>query len=321
MTIENKDLKIPSQLKENKLEKKKSKYIPGLAAFYFRPTHPWTKEQAENKYSEILSEDYNIIFYEDCIEGMKKLPSKSIDLVIADPPFGLDFTGKESIYNRDKDLVLEDYHEIEKNEYYEFSKAWISQLPRLMKKTSSAAIISGWTNLTDVLLAIKETDLEIINHNIWFYQFGVFTRNKFVTSHYHILWVVKDPNNYFFNKIEHYPLDVWKIKRKYKRGEKKNGTKLPVKLVSRCIHFLSKPGDLILDPFMGNGTTAVCAKGNYRHFIGFEINKKMEPIINHGLSKIELGGLFTPYSEIDPDIEKLKKKYPRAYKVYLRRKG
>jgi len=321
MTIENKDSKIQSQLKENKLKKKKRNYIPGLAAFYFHPTHPWTREQAENMYLENLSEDYNKIIYEDCMKGMKRLPSKSIDLIIADPPFGLEFTGKESIYNRDKNFVLDGYIEIEQSEYCEFSKAWISELPRLMKKRSSAVIFSGWTNLLDILLAIKDSKLEIINHLIWFYQFGVFTKKKFVTSHYHLLWIAKDLNNYFFNKIEHYPLDIWKIPRKYKRGEKKNGTKLPIKLVSRCIHFLSKPGDLVLDPFMGNGTTAISAKGNFRHFTGFEINKSMESIINHGLLEVETGELFTPYSEIHPNIEKLKKKYPKAYKEYLKKES
>lgn len=303
---------------ENKQTKKK--YIPGLAAFYFKPTHPWDEKDAIRMYEEKYSDQYNKVFYKDCINGMRQLPTESIDLIVADPPFGLDFTGKESIYNRKKDFVLEDYHEINQSEYYNFSKSWISKLPRIMKKTASAAIISGWTNLADVLVAIRESNLVVINHIIWHYQFGVFTQNKLVTSHYHILWVVKDPKSYFFNKIDHYPLDVWKIKRKYKREEKKNGTKLPVELILKIIDFLSKPGDLILDPFMGNGTTAVGAKGNYRYFVGFEINKRMEPIVNLGLSKIKLGGLFTPYSEMEPDIDKLKKKYPKAYKVYKSRK-
>lgn len=312
-------LQVDIEENKKKQKNKKKKYIPGLAAFYFKPQYPWTEKQAKELYQKNISKDFNKIFYTDCIEGMKQLSPKSIDLIIADPPFGLEFNGKESIYNRDKNLVLDGYYEIEQSEYYAFSRAWISKLSRLMKNTSSAFIFSGWTNLTDVLLAIKDSGLEIINHIIWFYQFGVFTKRKFVSSHYHLLWVVKNPDNYFFNKIEHYPLDIWKIPRKYKRGEKKNGTKLPLELVSRCIHFCSKPGDLILDPFMGNGTTAICAKGNYRHYLGFEINKNMENIINHGLSKVEVGSLFTPYSDMHPDVQKLKKKYPKAYKVYLKR--
>jgi len=317
MTIRVKTFKI--QKSDGKDKSRKNKYIAGLAAFYFKPTYPWTLKQTKEMYYEKFSEEYNKIFYEDCIEGMKKIPAESVDLIIADPPFGLKFNGKESIYNRDSNLVLEGYQEVKQSEYYNFSKAWISELPRLMKNTSSAVIFSGWTNLLEVLTAVNETGLHLMNHIIWEYQFGVFTKRKFVSSHYHILWIVKSPKNYFFNKIEHYPLDIWKISRKYKRGEKKNGTRLPYELVSRCIHFLSEPGDVILDPFMGNGTSAVCAKGTYRYFIGFEINKYLKSIIDIEISKIKEGQLFMPYSEIKPNVKALKKKYPKAHKEYLKR--
>lgn len=304
-----------------KKRKRKKKYIPGLAAFYFTPQYSWTRKDAQELYYKRMSKDHNQIYYEDCIEGMKRLPSESLDLIIADPPFGLNFNGKESIYNRDSTLVLEDYNEVEQSEYSEFTQNWISELPRLMKETSSAFIFSGWTNLTDVLIAVRETGLYLVNHLIWQYQFGVFTKRKFVSSHYHLLWLIKNPDKYFFNKIEHYPLDIWDIPRTYKRGEKKNGTKLPQKLVEKCIHFCSKPGDLVLDPFLGNATSAICAKGNFRHFLGFEINIRMKPIINNGLEKVEIGEFYIPYKEIPLDIEKLRKKYPRAYKEYLKREG
>ncbi|MHA1205737.1 MAG: DNA methyltransferase, partial [Candidatus Heimdallarchaeaceae archaeon] len=68
-------------------------------------------------------------------------------------------------------------------------------------------------------------------------------------------------------------------------------------VVLRCIDFGSKPGDIILDPFMGNGTTAVACKGAYRHYIGYEINKQMQEIIEWNLNKIKLGEYYTPYSE------------------------
>lgn len=304
-----------------KRTKRKNEYIPGLAAFYFTPAFSWFIEDAKRLYYNQMSKDNNTIFYEDCIEGLKRLSSESIDLIIADPPFGLDFNGKESIYNRDSTLVLEDYNDVRKSEYLEFTQKWTKELIRLMKETSSVFIFSGWTNLTDVLIALRESKLYLINHLIWQYQFGVYTKRKFVTSHYHLLWLVKDPDKYFFNKIEHYPSDVWDIPRTYKRGEKKNGTKLPQKLIEKCIHFCSKPGDVVLDPFMGNGTTAICAKGNFRHFIGFEINVKMKPIIDNALAKIETGEFYIPYKEVPLDIEHLKRKYPKAYKEYARREG
>lgn len=312
-----------SQAKKGVVKKKKRKneYIPGLAAFYFKPQYDWTREEAEDLYLKQQFTEYNQIFYEDCVEGMKRLPSESIDLVIADPPFGLDFNGKESIYNRNSEYVQDDYEEIKKSEYERFTRNWIMELRRLMKDTASVFIFSGWTNLKDVLIAIDESSLHVLNHLVWEYQFGVFTKKKHVSSHYHILWAVKDPQRYFFHKIEHYPLDVWDIPRTYKRGEKKNGTKLPLQLITRCINFCSKPGDLILDPFLGNGTTAISAKGSFRHYIGFEINTRMKSIIDGSLAEIEPGDFYIPYSELcKPDIEKLKKEYPKAYKIYLKRK-
>jgi site-specific DNA-methyltransferase (adenine-specific) len=155
-----------------------------------------------------------------------------------------------------------------------------------MKEKASAYIFSGYTQLRHVLNAIEEAKLTLINHIVWHFQFGVYTTRKFVTSHYHVLFVVKNPRSYYFNKIEHYPEDVWNIKRPYFKGKIKNGTKLPEDVVHRCLDFSSKPGDLIFDPFMGNGTTAIVAKKMDRHYLGFESNLLMKAIIIQNLGSI-----------------------------------
>ncbi|MBD3186493.1 site-specific DNA-methyltransferase [Candidatus Bathyarchaeota archaeon] len=244
---------------------------------------------------------------------MKELPDACIDLVIADPPFGIDFRGKESQYNRDPGLVEDGYVEIDEN-YESFTSRWIGALPRIIKDTGSAYLVSGWTNLKDILIAIEESGLHLINHLIWKYQFGVFTKRKFVSSHYHILFVVKDEQQYFFNKYEYYPEDVWIIPRTYMAGQKKNGTKLPETLLCRFLNFSTKPGDLVLDPFMGNGTTAVCAKGLYRHYVGYEINDNMAGIHDNNLSKVKIGEFYRPLNEYLPSTEDLLEKYPHLRK-------
>ncbi|TFF87340.1 MAG: site-specific DNA-methyltransferase [Promethearchaeota archaeon] len=249
---------------------------------------------------------------------MRKLPDSCLDLIIADPPFGIEFNGKGTQYNRDADLVVEGYQEIEGN-YTNFTYKWISELPRIMKDSGSAFIFSGWTNLSDILNALENSDLVTINHIIWKYQFGVFTKNKFVTSHYHVLFVVKNEKDYYFNKIEHYPLDVWEINRTYSPGEKKNSTKLPSEVVSKCINFCSKPGDLIFDPFMGNGTTAVCAKANFRHYLGFEVNKNLQKIIEFNLNTVKIGENYKPYRTYLPAKDEIIEKYPHL-KKYIKEK-
>lgn len=280
----------------------------------FKPQFDWEIDEARELYANAEDViDNDSIIYDDCTRCMKDIPDESVDLVIADPPFGIDFNGKEAFYNRKKKNVVEGYEEIN-GSYDSFTERWVSQLPRIMKNTASAYIFSGWTNLKDVLVAAEKADLELINHIIWKYQFGVFTRHKYVTSHYHILFLVKDPNKYFFNKIEHYPLDIWEIPRKYMPGMKKNGTKLPEDVVMRAINFSSKPGDLVFDPFMGNGTTAVCAKMTFRHYYGYEINPKTRDIIDSNLDRVSLGQEYKPYHMYLPTEEEIAEKYPGVRK-------
>ncbi len=288
-------------------KKRKNPYVPHVAAAKFKPTSDWTREEALEAY-RAASAPFKLdsVQYEDCIEGMRKLPEESVDVVVADPPFGISFNGKESIYNRDESLVVEGYQEI-KGDYSIFTDSWVAELPRLMKPASTAWIFSGWTNLGDVLNAVKKHGLTVVNHIVWKYQFGVFTRRKFVTSHYHLLFLAKNLKEYYFNKIEHYPLDVWEMKRTYRKAELKNSTKLPEALIMRCLDFTSRPGEIVFDPFMGNGTTAVACKGSYRHYFGFEINPAMKEIIDNNLGLVKLGQFYTPYCErTDELVERAK---------------
>jgi len=311
-----------SKKKDETRKGRTKRYVPNLAEFYFKPAFDWSKAEAENLYSETKSPSPNFeldtISFEDCVVGMKRLPDASIDMVIADPPFGIAFNGKSSVYNRDERLVVEGYEETSES-YQEFTSRWLSKLPRIMKPESSAYVFSGWTNLDAVLQGARDAGLVTLNHLIWHYPFGVYTKRRFVTSHYHIVLLVKNSQKYFFNKIENYPEDVWSVKRQYRTGLTKNATTLPLEVVSRCIDFSSKPGDIVLDPFMGNGTTAVAAKMNFRHFLGFEINEKLRPLLEKELAKAKLGGSYIPYSDRLPTAEELAKTYPKAYREYVRR--
>lgn len=274
-------------------EKKKKKYIPGKAALEFEPDRDWSCEEAKKLY-DTRNTNREFVRYEDCIDGMTQMSIESVDMILADPSFGIHFSGKGSQYNRDASLVIDHYQEID--DYEKFSNSWIKQAARVLKETGTFWCFSGWNNLEFVLSAIRKNRLKTINHIVWKYQFGVFTTKKFVNNHYHLLYCVKNEKRSFFNKVLHYPEDVWDIKRSYKKGERKNGTKLPEEVVLKCIDFGSKPGDLILDPFLGNGTTLACARGAYRRAAGFEINTEMQEIIEHNVSRIGLGSMYLPYT-------------------------
>jgi site-specific DNA-methyltransferase (adenine-specific) len=234
------------------------------------------------------------IYHGDAIDLMAGLPAESLDLIVTDPPFAIDFRPQRGNYNRDGDRVLAGYREIPRSEYLSFTRKWMHQASRILRSTGSMYVFSGWNQLKDILIALDTTGFTTINHLIWKYQFGVFTRRRFVTSHYHILFVAKDPKQYHFNKVEHYPEDVWVINREYWKGRTKTPTKLPIELVKKIIRYSSEPGEIVFDPFAGSGTVPVVAKMLGRQFLGFEIVDEYVALARERLAGIRDPGTAAP---------------------------
>ena len=241
----------------------------------------------------------NKIYNKDCIIGMKQIPDEKIDLVVTDPPFAINFKAKKANYNRTASRVLSGYNEITKENYYEFTLNWMSQCFRILKESGGMYVFSGWNNLADILNAIEEIGFITVNHIIWKYQFGVVTNRKFVTSHYHCLYICKNDKKRKFFPYErfgkeeknnqgrslHYKdkEDVWEIKREYWTGDEKTPTKLPAEIIKKILQYSSEEGDLVFDPFLGSGQTAVVSKLLKRNYIGFEIVKEYFDFISKRL--------------------------------------
>jgi site-specific DNA-methyltransferase (adenine-specific) len=215
--------------------------------------------------------DYDTIYLGDALELMPAIPGGAIDLIVTDPPFAIDFKAQRENYNRSGSNVMDGYREIPESHYHEFTQRWMTEAARVLAPDGSMYVFSGWNRLRDILEGLDKAGFTTINHLIWKYQFGVFTKKKYVTSHYHILFAVKNPARYTFNKIDHYPEDVWVINREYWKGKKKTPTKLPQAIIKKILMYSSNSGDLVFDPFLGSGTVAVGAKRESRHFLGFEI--------------------------------------------------
>jgi len=244
----------------------------------------------------------------DCIEGIKYLPDNIIDLVITDPPFAIEFKAKKNNYHRKSTRVLEGYNEIPKEKYYDFTVRWMKEVYRVLKDSGSMYVFSGWNNLKQVLMAIDDIGFIIVNHIIWKYQFGVVTQRKFITSHYHCLYVCKnDEKRKFFpyarygkevcnekgNKLHYIDKeDVWIINREYWTGAQKTPTKLPSELIKKIIMYSSEENDVVLDPFLGSGQVAIVSKMLNRKFIGFEIVKEYyefaQKRLNENIYKIKV---------------------------------
>lgn len=213
------------------------------------------------------------------------------DLMIADPPFGLNFDKSSHEYGA-KDYILYDDN-FTSEEYQEFTEKWLKICYGALKKNGSLYVVSGWTRLREILNAIHGSGFYLINHVVWAFSWGVYSRKRYVTSHYHILFLAKNKHNFVFKpqfvnpqtkrKGNPYELDVW-FWPEYNRGNDPNRIKghpcqLPVVLLEKIISISSNEGDWIGDIFSGSGGTALAAKKLGRNVVSFEINGEYKEII------------------------------------------
>jgi site-specific DNA-methyltransferase (adenine-specific) len=286
------------------------------------------------------------IWNQDCITGSKLIQDNSIDLIICDPPFGIEEKKFDKHYNRNNSNVIEGYIEAP-SDYNKFTLDWMSEANRILKDSGSMYIISGWTNLSSFYKAIEELELIEVNHIIWKYNFGVNTTKKYVSSHYHIFYLCKNTNKRGFNtncrftqldKVDGKSAlyndleDVWVINKEYRPGEVKNVNKLPNKLVEKMIQYSSNEGDIVCDFFMGNFTTADCALRLGRKIKGFEMNSESYNYFLPKLAEINFGydimqkETINPYFNqgkplTDGEIEKINLRYQELIKIFKTKKA
>ena len=245
------------------------------------------------------------VFYNgDCIAGAKQyIKDNSIDLIITDPPYGIQGDMLHHHYNRNEQFVAQGYVEVDTEAYEAFSQAWVAEAARILRPGGTMYIISGYTNLYHILSALRQHDLTEINHIIWKYNFGVFTQKKYISSHYHILYYEKKGGKRTFQKDVRFGMsekdenggsynyqdreDVWIINREFKPGKIKNKNELPCELLIKMMQYSSQEGDFVCDLFLGGFSTAKVAIGLNRMITGFEISetifdikaKEMETIV------------------------------------------
>ncbi len=242
-----------------------------------------------------------LLYPVDCISGASKyIQDSSVDLIITDPPYAIEGDRLHRHYHRNEDFVIEGYAEIQSHLYRQFSEIWIREAERILRPGGSIYIVSGYTNLVDIIGSLQVTALKPMNHIIWKYNFGVYTSKKFVTSHYHILYYSKPGAKPTFNTYARFgPAekdrdgrslnysdreDVWIINRAYKPGQVKNKNELPRELLIKMMQYSSNRGDTVVDFFLGGFSTAEVAIGLDRNIIGFEIN----PVsFNHHLPRMK----------------------------------
>ncbi|MDQ2664250.1 MAG: site-specific DNA-methyltransferase [Candidatus Eremiobacteraeota bacterium] len=248
---------------------------------------------------------FQLIAGDATIEAARVLPGGSVDLILTDPPYGIEGDLLHRHYNRDERFVTPGYVEVPQDRYNGFSREWIAQAERVLRPGGQLYVVSGYSNLYDVLDALRGTSLHEINHIIWKYNFGVFTRAKYVSSHYHILYYAKPGGVRTFNAESRFTLeqntagggsanyrdreDVWIINREYKPGREKNKNELPRALLTKIVQYSSNPGDHVVDFFAGSGSTGVAALELGRRFTGFELSEAAARRASRALVSVEFG--------------------------------
>jgi len=228
----------------------------------------------------------NRIVCGDCIEILGRAKEPFADLVFADPPFNIG-------YKYDKY-----YDKVKSKNYIAWTREWMSICKKVLKPHGSFYIAIGDDYAASVKIIADQLGLFMRNWIIWHYTFGQQTKNKFARAHTHIFYFVNDKNKYTFNDwAVRVPSDrqlIYNDKRANPRGKMPDdvwteysrvcGTfnerqlwhpcQMPESLLKRIVAASSNPGDLVLDPFIGSGTTATAAVQLGRDYTGIDISEQ-----------------------------------------------
>jgi len=228
------------------------------------------------------------IIVSDCIEAMNRLPERCVDLVFADPPYNLQL--RQELYRPNLtrvDAVDDEWDKFESFEAYDqFTTAWLTAARRVLKDTGTLWVIGTYHNIFRIGKILQDLGFWILNDIIWVKTNPMpnFRGVRFTNAHETLIWAQKHKGKpYTFNYADlkalnddlqmrsdwYIPLCTGKERLRV-NGEKAHATQKPEALLTRILLATTKLGDVVLDPFLGTGTTAAVAKRLGRRWIGIE---------------------------------------------------
>ncbi len=235
----------------------------------------------------------NRIIAGDCIEVMAALPGASVDMVFADPPYNLQLAGElQRPDNSRVDGVEEEWDRFADFASYDrFSEAWLRAARRLLKPEGTLWVIGSYHNIFRVGARLQDLGYWILNDVVWRKTNPMpnFRGRRFTNAHETMIWCARDREaryrfNYEAMKSLNDELQMrsdWLLpicnggeRLKDADGRKAHPTQKPEALLHRVILASTQPGDLVLDPFFGTGTTGVVAKRLGRRYIGIERDRR-----------------------------------------------
>lgn len=224
----------------------------------------------------------------DCVEIMNRFPECSVDLIFADPPYNLQLNG--DLWRPNNTLVdavndpwdrFESFHEYDK-----FTRAWLAACRRVLKDTGTIWVIGTYHNIHRVGAILQELDYWTLNEVVWvkLNPMPNFRGVRFTNAHETLIWAQKKQgaaytfNHHLMKELNdglqmrsdwHLPLCTGKERIKL-NGAKAHTTQKPEALLKRVILSSTNPGDIVLDPFFGTGTTGAVAHKWGRRWVGIE---------------------------------------------------
>ncbi|MBN9335507.1 site-specific DNA-methyltransferase [Devosia sp.] len=225
----------------------------------------------------------------DCIDHMNALPAGSVDLIFADPPYNLQLEQGLTRPDQSKvDAVDDDWDKFDSFAHYDaFTRGWLKAARRLLKPDGALWVIGSYHNIFRVGTALQDLDFWMLNDVIWRKANPMpnFRGTRFTNAHETLIWAAKSQKsrvtfNYEAMKLANddtqmrsdwlFPICTGSERLKDEDDGKVHPTQRPEALLFRILNATTKPGDIVLDPFFGTGTTGAVARKLGRHFIGIE---------------------------------------------------
>jgi modification methylase len=232
----------------------------------------------------------NTIIKGDCVAALEALPDHSVDAIFADPPYNLQLGG--TLHRPDQslvDAVDDDWDQFASFQAYDaFTRAWLLACRRVLKPNGTIWVIGSYHNIFRVGAMLQDLNFWLLNDIVWRKTNPMpnFKGRRFQNAHETMIWASRDPKakSYTFNydalKASNddvqmrsdwlFPICSGGERLKGEDGKKVHPTQKPEALLARVIMASTKPGDVILDPFFGTGTTGAVAKRLGRNFVGIE---------------------------------------------------
>jgi modification methylase len=259
----------------------------------------------------------------DCIERMALMPASSVDLVFADPPYNLQLGGELLRPNHSRvDGVEEEWDRFAGfADYDRFTRIWLAEARRLLKPDGALWVIGSYHNIFRVGSILQDLGFWILNDIVWRKTNPMpnFRGRRFTNAHETLLWCARsEDSRYTFNyeamKALNDDLQMrsdWLLplcggpERLKRDGRKAHPTQKPEALLHRVLLASTRPGDTVLDPFFGTGTTGAVAKRLGRRFIGIEREVEYVRIAKERLATVSeapLDTVITPAKREEPRI-------------------